>query len=374
MISDIDVLEKKISSLSEETKKYIRKENLWKKKYLRILNKNYPNLPVQHTSHEQIKLPTDISDEIISEMKKDRKVKNFLSIDLQHFLSLFENVSSFMRYFKREVERSPHLDKSECERLIREIQNICLEDYDEENYSIKLKIFRFFGFMHPNFDENTLDLDEPKIFFIKFLQMYFFRNLRKFQKEGERVNFRLDIREPFIKICDILKINGLVVTDNYGFVYLEEEKIEQKLIQDFFCCFQYHYFFEIYVNNLFKEKGTVLENPLIIFNPSEREDREGTLILEGYFELDGSLCITKDEKLILIECKNGDRIHPKDLTNFIGKSRLIEKIYGLNIDKLLFSTGSRFELWEKFEDYTSCSDIRIFCRKSFIENFSDLRI
>lgn len=371
MGSDIDVLNEKVSSLSEDTKGYIHKEPLWGGKYLLILNKNYPFLPPQHSSHERVKLPMEINKKIISEMRNDNAVKNFLSVDLQYFLSLFENDSTFMRYFSRDLNRMG-ISEEDCKRIIREIKRNCMEEYDDENHSITLKLLLSFGVIDP-FSRTELDLEEPDIFFMKFLQNYFFRNIIKFLG-GTRFNFREHLLSPLIKILNIFEIDDLFITDNKTYLYLNELQIQEKIIQDFLCCFQYHSFFEGYSNSFFEGEGKILDNPLIIFNPSERRDRNGNFVLEGYFELDGSLCIIKDKKLILIECKNGDRIHPQHITNFIGKSRLIEKIYGVDIRKLLFSTGSRYWLWQNFEDYNSCSDIGIFCRESFIINFSDLSI
>lgn len=371
MSSDIPILEKRISSLSTDIKKYIQKENLWKGKYLFILNKDYPLLPPQHSSHEKIKLPENINKKIISEMRGDNNVKNFLSVDLQFFLSLFENDSAFIRYFSTDIIRM-QISPEDCKRIIKEIRRSCMEEYDDENHSVTLKLLLTFGAIHPNSRED-LDLEEPKLFFMKFLQIYFFRSIIKFLRDT-RFNFQKNFLVPLIKVCKLFGIEDLIVTDNRSYIYLNEDKMQTKLIQDFLCCFQYHSFFEGYANSFFEGKGKILDNPLIIFNPSEREDKEGNLILEGYFELDGSLCIVKDKKLILVECKNGDRVRPDHMTNFIGKSRLIEKIYGVDIQKLLFSTGSRYWLWQNFEDYGTCSDIRIFCRESFIINFSNLII
>lgn len=371
MSSDINVLEGKISPLSEETKKYIEKEPLWDGKYLLILNKNYPFLPPQHSSHERVKLPEKINKEIISEMKKDDAVKNFLSVDLQHFLSLFENGLTFIRYFSRDLNRMG-ISEEDCKRSLREVKRTCMEDYDDENHSITLKLLLNFGVINP-FSREEIDLEEPKIFFMKFLQNYFFRNIKKFLG-SERFDFNRDVLSPLIKILNIFGIDNLFITDNQTYLYIDEAKIQEKIVQDFLCCFQYHSFFEGYANSFFDGKGKMLDNPLIIFNPIERRDVEGNLIFEGYFELDGSLCIIKDKKLILVECKNGDWIHPQHITNFIGKSRLIEKIYEVNIHKLLFSTGTRYWLWKNFEDYESCSDIKIFCKESFLRNFSDLEI
>lgn len=370
MESDSKVLLKKINSLTDYSKGFIEKKALWNKKELFLLKKEYPLLPYQIKSHELIKIDTSLSNKIISEMHVDESLRIFLSVDFQFFLSLFDSFNKFLNYFRGNLHMVSGLNQENLITLFNQIKETCFEEYDEDDKK-GLKIIHFFGLINPFYVTNNLELDEPKILFSKILELYYFRNIWKLK--GSRPDLREDILVPLNKIFEFLGEESLINKDNINFFFLDEDSIHKESIQNFFCYLQYHCFFEDYVNNLFEEFGDVIKNPLIIFNPSERERGEER-ILEGYFELDGSICLSKNKELCIIECKNGDRIHPHHITHFVGKANIIEKIYGINIKKYLFSTGSRFKLWENLEDFNSCSDIKIYCRRSFLINFSDLEV
>jgi len=368
MALDRDLLSDKIHKLNPISQKFIIKRELDTKEFLFILSKDYPNLPPQILYHEKIKLPKEILDKFIEEMKKDSNLRAFLCTDLQHFLSLFENYNKFYQYFYWDFQNLNINSEEECRKIIRDINNTCLEELDEENSSINLKVINFLGFIMPNSKLEKIDLDEPKKIFAKLLELYYYKSSRKLVKDSV-ITFANNILRPLEKIANILGIASSFDTDGRQFIFFNEEKIKEKLIQDFFCFLQYHCFFEEYVNSLFEGKGDLIKNPLVVFNPSEELFKK-RVSLHGYFELDGSLYIKGNKEIFFIECKNGDRVHPNHLTEFLGKVIFIEKVYGIKARKLLFSTGKRYPIWDNIEDFPSCSDISIFCNKSFLDNFS----
>jgi len=367
MESDSDVLLQKINSLNNYSKRFIEKIKLWEGKDLFLLKKDYPLLPYQIKSHELIRIESSLADNIINEMKLNNSLKILLSIDFQFFLSLFDNFNDFLDYFKKDLKR---FNTNNLKYLFDEIKKTCFEDYDDIDKK-GLKIIHFFGIISPFYKDGKLDFDEPKIFFSKLLEIYYFKNVRKLKQSN--VDFKEDILSPLENLFKLLGEAQFVNKDDKNFFIVDEENIHRESLQNFFCCLQYHCFFEDYVNNLFSKFGEVIKNPLILFNPSERE-KDNKKIIEGYFEMDGSICISKNKELCIIECKNGDMVHPSHLTQFIGKVHFIEKIYDIKTQKHLFSTGLRFQLWENLEDFSSCSDIKIHCRRSFCNDFKDLVI
>lgn len=367
------VLLDKIKRISEENRVYIEDIKLSENTSLFLLKNNYPYLPPQISTHSAVALPDDKMSKIISLMKSNKDIKNFLSVDIQYFVNLLiKSPELFISKFKREFEGIKIQQTRDKRKFLDKIKNICLDDYSEDR-NIGLQIFKFIGFATPFYDSLDSELEEPKSFLAKCLQRYYFESIWKFN--NERPNFEKQIVRPFKDIIEILGDIDSIQTNGRSIVYLELPNIMKKEIQDFLCCLQYHIFFEEYVNSIVdNEKGKIIKNPLIIFNPSEENDGHGKRILEGYFELDGSLFIGEKETLYLIECKNGYNIKPDHITHFLGKVYIIEEIYGIKIKKMLFSTGERFPLWKDVEVFPKFCNICIFDKKSFMNGFSDLSI
>ena len=92
--------------------------------------------------------------------------------------------------------------------------------------------------------------------------------------------------------------------------------------------------------------------------------------LTGYFELDGSFIIHRNN-LLFIECKNSAHITQEHITNFLGKIRIIENNYGIEVKKLFFSTGNRFDVWKDIEKY---GGLKLFDIKEFRQGFKELSL
>jgi len=365
------VLLKKISSIGPPESNFIKEIKLTDSKSLFLIDRSYPELPAQIRTHYKITLEQAILSKIINLMLQNDKIRVFLSVDIQYFVGLFDKPEEFIRYFKKYFGKLDGKCHQDVIDLIERAKSACLEDYSDEK-SINLQLFKSFLFITPFYrDNNFLDIDEPKMFFGRFLQYYYFKNIWKLT--NKHPSFFDDIVCPLKEILSVFNITDQIQIDNKNFLVLDEKIVINKDIQNFLCCLQYHVFFEEYVNLKVSDNKNIIKNPLIIFNPSIHI-WNGKKTLEGYFELDGSLYIKENGKLHLIECKNGDMIHPSHITEFLGKACLIENIYGINIKKMIFSTGERFPLWIDLESFPDCKEIVIHDRKSFFKGFSDIQI
>jgi hypothetical protein len=363
-----EILLEKINNLSLESKKYILEKELWEGKKLFLLKNNYPYLPIQLSIHESNKIKNKILKALSKQMLQNPYVLRFLLINLQYFVEILMDENKFKKYFSKEIYNSKIEEESLQIMLDKIKRSSFFDELDELHDNISLKIFKFFGFINPEFESKDLDADELEVFISKFLSYYFKRNILKLKKEP-KYSFRKDILVPLKVIFNLLGILKESETDDSNFVIIRADILSKPDIQNFFTCYQYHLFFEEYVNSLYSQKGIIIKNPLVLFNPSETKKYRKN-ILEGYFELDGSLFISKDKEIILLECKNSSVVKMQHLTHFLGKVSLIEKVYEVNIKKCLFSTGWRLPLWKEIELFDGCRDIKIFCRQLFLDGYS----
>jgi hypothetical protein len=179
------------------------------------------------------------------------------------------------------------------------------------------------------------------------------------------MDFKENIKKPLEKLIKILEIKGeFIVADNENYIELNAEF---KTLQDFLFGLQFHIFYEHYINSIIRDKTgiDVIQNPVIFVNPSYMEDRK---TVHGYIELDGCIYITKKNTLFFVECKNSHQIELKYVTQFIGKCRFLEKIYNIEIQKCLVSTGSLKPFFYKWYEFKSFSDIGLFGKPDHILN------
>ncbi len=286
------VLLGKIKKISKANQKYIEEIKLSKDLSLFLLKNNYPHLPVQISTHSKVTLSDERMTKIASLMKSDKNVKNFISVDIQYFLTLLvSNQMVFISKFKKEFERIGIIQMKDKREFLERVKSVCLEDYPEGR-KIHLQLFKFMGFITPFHNPKDTDLEDPEYFFSRCLEKYYFESIWTFNEQPS--NFKDHILKPFLDVMEILGKKNSVQTDMKNIIYLDSPEINEKEIQDFLCCLQYHIFFEEYVNFLIdNKKDRIIKNPLILFNPLEERDRDGNLVIGGYFELDGSLFIKR---------------------------------------------------------------------------------
>lgn len=364
------ILKSNIDNLSKESKSYIIKEGLWDGEILYLLDKKYPKLHIEIGIHEKVRMAESLMKKIVSGMKSNESLKSFLCVNIQEFAELFEseNYNNFKNFFYGKILEKPKERK--LREKIKGWRRIGFDDIEDfKSKEIKLKGIKRFGFYNWNLSKReniSLEEDGDETIFIKLLTIYFRKKLEWLN--GRKALFRRDLVVPMKKIMEILPIAQSALYIEESYVLLDPKKIQTPEVQNFFASFQFHHFFEEYVNGLFHVSGKVISNPIIIFNPSEKNGR-----IEGYFELDGSICLTKDKKILLIECKNSKTIQPKYLTHFLGKSLLIENTYKIKSKKYLFSTGKRYPMFDNIERFGYDNDINIYCIKDFLNNFSRMK-
>jgi hypothetical protein len=364
-------MEEKIRSLHPSIQPYVIIQKIGEIN-LYMLRKDYPSLREELLIHEKVKLAQPIIEKITQEMHKNENFRLFLCVDFQFFIKCITEFPLFCSMFHSSLKKlNIHNKKS----IFKEINNTCIEELDEISNNINLK--RVLSFATCAFDErrkykNGTELDEPQIVFARLFTSFYHIQLKKLCPNLEKIIFKDNILNPFNKLIDLIGMASSISTDNNTYSCVKTSEISKIEIQNLFSSMQFHSFFEDYINSLFLGKGKLISNPLILFNPRE-ELVDGRKIIDGYFELDGSI-LTKNNEIIFVECKNSSKVSHSHITNFLGKVSLIEKIYGLTAKTLLFSTGKRDTCFKDLESYKDKTRFVIYCSDSFLKKYNNLEI
>lgn len=319
---------KKIDKLPSTAKEYVAT--------IKINNKNLflikggckiirPELRIHYEKQEGL----EHKQELFELVTKDKEIRNLLLSNIQYFFSEIRPgvISDSLEYNLSMIKRFGLIDPN--------------QDYEAKKVALKLEL-KYYD------DEGAFNV------FLE-LSRHIFKDIRMlnkgFVKEKE---FGKKVILPLIKILEILGLqeNTHFETDKKYYLIIKDELLiseEGKELQNFFSCWQYHHFFEIYCNSLLEKefKKEIIKNPIIFINPFWDKNKK---IMEGYIELDGSLIISKDE-LIISESKNGYKVTQEFLTNLLGKSKLIECVYGIKVKCVLLSTGQRYNILKNIEDF-----------------------
>ncbi len=337
-------IDSNIERVPKSLKKFISSIEVGERK-LFFLDEKYPNLPARHKIH----IITDLEnqDEISNLIVSNPNVRNFLCVNIQHFFVQF-NKNSIIRLSRLDTEINFDKLRDERDKFITKPE---IDGIEEELNDI-FQIHRF-GFIkgEPQDDNES---------YYSNLTNYFLNQLSYYKRNP---NFKEDILEPFKEVLNKID-RSYYETDNENYIIVKQEGISH--LNNFFYTYQLHKPFECYVHSLLDRMGVekIHSNPFIFVNP-KHSPRRG---LTGYFELDGSFIIHRNN-LLFIECKNSAHITQEDITNFLGKIRIIENNYGIEVRKLFFSTGTRFNVWEDIEKY---GDLKLFDIKDFRKSFEEL--
>jgi hypothetical protein len=358
MKTNYEILVDNIDALPVEVKSSIKNVDIGNGKKLFLVDNEYDGLPPQIKLHSN-RLEPDLIEEITNEMNSSTELKVFLCVDFQNFINSISNTNNFNKVFKDQDINETKLNQIKCEFW---------DDYEDLGMrKAELKIIKLFGFSKYNDAsvESVVD-EEPHRNLYDLLQKYYFRNTLRLMKRGYRFDFNKNIIDPFHKLMSTLSKEDCLNTDNNNYSFICKESISDSTIQNMFTCMQFHTFFEEYVLSRFPN-CTAIRNPLVLINPTIN-DRDK---LDGYFELDGALIVDEENKLKFIESKNSRIITVDHLTHLLGKTNLIERVYELGVEKMLFSTGERHWIWRGIENkYKKMNDIKLFDLDSFKNDFS----
>jgi hypothetical protein len=350
-MQNFKIINKKIDILPENEKKHLRYLKLDKEKNLYFLNEDYPKLPDRHKIHNISKM--EKSNELVELMKKNESVKNFLCVNFQFFLTSFDNNIKIKCKKNKDVIIDFNSLISFKETFFFQPELPELENKVKDVFSV-LK----FGFVK----NKPQEVDENLYYFN--LSSFFLDKISYFK--NCKLSFKSDILNPLKLILDVFD-NDLYETDDETYIYIKEKIILEKF-EKFFYAFQLHKPFEYYVHSILKDNKfqIINPNPLIFVNPIYSKNYKN---ITGYLELDGSF-VLKEKKNFFIECKNSFNITQEHVTNFLGKTLLIENVYDIKIKKILFSTGSRYPIWKGIEKY---KNIFLFDVYDFKNNFSRVK-
>ncbi len=347
-------LENKINNLSDELKESIKELKLTNEKKLFLIKNNYPSLPIHLLSHEKIRLPEKLNENIIKEMNNSPELRNLLCVDLQNYLL---NILREPQFYSRVLKEKKGTDELKTMRSI-------IFDLHQEEYP-NLRKIKLFGFVS-NHDKTNIN-ENPDLSCYSSISKYYKLSIEKYI--SGKFEFDKHLIKPMIKILKIIDFDKYA-SDKKTYLYLDKKEIKHPNLQNFLSCLQYHTFFEDYVNSKFGSKK-VTKNPIVLVNPEKQKDGNGNYGLDGYMELDGTLTI-KNNEIVLIECKNSHNITGDHLVKFYGKASLIEKIYGIKTKKFIFSTGYKKPFCKNLEKYPDLKDIQIFDINDFRNGFKRL--
>jgi len=357
MPTNYEILEDAINSIPSILKPNIIEIPIEGGKKLFLVNNNYDGLPPQIRLHYN-RIEPEMTEKIIKEMNENQEFKVFCCIDFQDFINIMSDIVRFRKIF---------IGRNISQSVLDETVNEFCEDYEDLGIrKADLKIISAFGFSEYRNRSIENVAEEPCCKLYSILQEYYYKKTIELMGRNYRFDFNKNIISPFHKLMSIVSKEDCLNTDNRHYSFIEPDLISDRTIQNLFICMQFHTFFEEYVTSHFPN-GRIIKNPLVLINPTVKAD--GTI--DGYFELDGAFLIDENKQLTFIESKNSRLIKVEHLTHLIGKTNLIERVYDLNVKKLLFSTGERHWIWKGIESkYGKMDDIKIFDLSNFRNGFN----
>ena len=326
----------------------INSKDIGNKKTLFFVNPDYEDLIEQLSIHSKIRIEDKLNSQIISEMHKNVEFRNFMCVNIQFMLNDMNKKQTYDEF---------------------------LEEYDIGLKKVNLILIKAFGFLNANNQINIskYGLEEDEAKYYKELCDNYKKTLSYLYPRNTIIDFNKHIREPFKKYLSFMGAPKLIESDEL--VYFNG--VTTKELQNAFSCMQLHTFFEDYINALFDEKWQLVRHPIILINPITKklwgpQNKPPKEILEGYVELDGTFLLNGSQ-IIFLECKNSAKVTLEYVTEFVGKVHLIERIYGINSRKILFSTGSKLKIWSGLDKYPDLKDIEIYGNIEFIDNYKNLQ-
>ncbi|RLI99694.1 MAG: hypothetical protein DRP06_03035 [Candidatus Aenigmatarchaeota archaeon] len=349
-------LENNINNLGDELREPIKEMKISEDKKLFLVKNDYHQLPIQLLSHQRIRLPDELNENLIKKMDGSPNLRNLLCVDLQNYLL---NILKDTHFYYNVLKENKNCD--ELNKMKSAISDIHHEEHRD------LRKVKLFGFVSNQDNMNQTIQDELELNCYHSFSKYYQHSMEKYN--SGKFNFETHLIKPTLELLKIINFDKYI-TDKKTYIYLDKEEIMHPNLQNFLSCLQYHTFFEDYVNSKFNSKNTT-KNPIILINPEKKKCGNKIYGLEGYMELDGTL-ITKNNELILIECKNSWNLTEDHLIKFCGKASLVEKIYGIKTKKFIFSTGYRRPFCKNLEKFPDLEDIQIFDINDFRNGFKRL--
>lgn len=238
-------------------------------------------------------------DDIIERMISNKAYRNFICVNFQHF-------------------------------LWKSSDNNLVETRNFGNNTIREA--RKFGFKTDNkniLDDGQLEsfLQDLTTHYERYYNSYLYNNF-------SNLDYNKHLFDPIIWTADTIGVHNDAMTVSSDYVYLDGEN---QVVNSFLTLLTISKFYERYINQIIKEGlecDNIISNPAILYaKPTSKGP------IHKYAELDGFL-VSKNNETYIIECKNSKTINQKYVSKFLGKSHLIEEIYGIELDKLFVSTGS----------------------------------
>lgn len=327
-------VEDQVNSLDEEVvSKAINSKKIGDSKFY-LLNDSSRYAPNLRRSHKEAEDHINsYSSKITKEMISDPTFRDFICVNFQEFVNGFlknENSDRFIEkgeFPSNSVYRVRRVGFKEKGKILDdEGREVLYESLTGHYYNLLSKLT---GMKHQD-----IDLEE--------------RLFNPLQKAARIGGFE-----------DFLEVNNRFV----------ELDCKSPKVQSFLLGQQLHKFYERFVIQLISQNENIdefISDPCFIISPTIHSGK-----LWGYMELDGFILKSKED-LILIECKNVSReIRQSHITSFVGKARLLEKMYNIEFKKYLVSTGKTDKMSRGMENI-SFPNIRIFTRKDYRSSYNSL--
>lgn len=289
--------------------------------------------PMLRGHHAAEKGISDKIEPLVREMKKDKAFREFLSVNLQEF------IKSKKRKYPKFIEESDFPTRS-----VHRVRRI--------------------GFIR---EGGTL-VDQPeKANYFQSLTAHYKKQLQRLNGSDGDFDHEKHLFEPVKRVSSLLECGGCLQKGKDYVGLTTKPQVPQSFVQSQ----QLHILYEQYINfmldDVLPEEEAVIENPSFIVAPNLDDDGN----LRGYLELDGFL-FPSDGNYTLIECKNSRYIKQNHLSKFLGKARILEDVYDIQVQKYLVSTGQMGWMVNGLRSNGLEGDIEIFSLENHRNNYDRL--
>jgi hypothetical protein len=211
-------------------------------------------------------------------------------------------------------------------------------------------------------------VDEPvKEEYLESLTEYFRQQYIRLFGSNPSLAYDKYLKDPLIKMAQLIDCKDRIQNQESHIVFDAKSSKAQSLMR----AQQLNMIYEDYIAELLKDNlediSEIVSEPCILTSPNV--DDYGNL--KGYIELDGFL-VSSDDQLVLIECKNVNYLKQTHISKFLGKSRIIEDVYNVDVQKCLVTTCEMGWMVDGLRENGLKEDIGIYGCKSHRDNYSSL--
>lgn len=263
-------------------------------------------------------------DKVFSEMLKDPEFRNFMLVNLQE---IFRRLRG--------------------QREGRTYQYNCILDKQESTDIYEIIVHDYFGFLTNPSEDVAATLDTQLIDFSLDLTKQFKKEIY-FMKTGRILEDpQIDVEKEIIqqvknlmRVGEFTRDENIIVSQKSALI---RNAFDDEKLRAFFSAWQLNMFFEQFVAKLIeKETGAkvFLNKRLCVLPSIGRDSRTGEQFLDGFIELDILAYDERNDKIIMVECKNA-KLTEEQISKFIGRTKLIESSYEFEIDKKIM-VGTKY--------------------------------